>query len=413
MNVGLFADCYQPTVSGVVTSLRQLKQGLEQRGHKVVLFVPATRARLCHSATECTALSGANDLQSGGSRHAGSSPPEGVVARFPSLPFNRASGFRLALVNPRAVWRLARRAKLDIIHTHTEYSLGWAGKSAARHLGIPFVHTTHTLHQAYLHYLPLGRVISTRFVHRYLRLFLSNCATLICPSEKARGCFQAFLPQVRAVVVDNGIEPAEFCPQPLDTEPVASIRQALRLGPTAEVILYAGRIAREKRVVELLDALVPLLHARPQARVLFVGSGPADRELAAAVEGSRVRSQVILAGRVEWARMHHFYSAAHLFVTASLSEMQPMTLIEAALCGLPVVARRDPAYAGLVRDGYNGYLVGSDSEIAARAIDLFENEEKRGRLAENARLLSAAFSAQRHVEEVERIYQQVTGLSLP
>ena len=84
MNVGLFADCYAPTVSGVVTSLLQLKQGLEQRGHKVVVFTAATP---------------------------GYAERDGSLRPFPSLPFNRASGFRLALVNPQAVLRMVREGK--------------------------------------------------------------------------------------------------------------------------------------------------------------------------------------------------------------------------------------------------------------------------------------------------------------
>ena len=119
-------------------------------------------------------------------------------------------------------------------------------------------------------------------------------------------------------------------------------------------------------------------------------------------------SQVVLAGNVEWQQMCRLYSLADLFVTASLSEMQPMTLIEASLCGLPVVARRDPAYAGLVRDEYNGYQVASDQAMAARAWELMQDEGKRQRFSENARVLSEDFSAERHVRRVEELYCQVT-----
>jgi 1,2-diacylglycerol 3-alpha-glucosyltransferase len=380
MNVGLFADCYPPTVSGVVTSLLQLKQGLEQRGHKVVVFTVSTP---------------------------GQPEQDGGIRTFPSLPFNRAAGFRLGLVNPRAVQRMVREEKLDIIHTHTEYSLGWAGKRSARRMGLAFLHTAHTLHEAYRHYLPFGRAVPVRLVRRYLRLFLSNCDALVCPSEKARDYFQGFLPGLNAVVIGNGVSRTLFRPQPLTKEQEALTRQALGLRPGDQVLLYAGRIAREKRVVELLNALAPLLHLQPRVKVLFVGSGPADRDLAAAVERNRVGPQVVLAGRIEWQQMHRFCSLAQLFVTASLSEMQPMTLIEASMCGLPIVARRDPAYASLVRDDYNGYLVASDRAIAAGALELLHDGGKRQRFSENARTLSEAFSAESHARQLEALYRQV------
>ena len=380
MNIGLFADCYQPTVSGVVTSLLQLKQGLERRGHKVVVFTVTTPG------------------------YPGRDPS---VRCFPSLPFNRDSDFRLGLVDPRAVLRMAAEEQLDVIHTHTEYSLGWAGKHSARRMGLPFVHTAHTLHEAYRHYLPLGRAIPIRLVQHYLLRFLSNCDALVCPSEKARTYFQTFLPGVHTVVIGNGVSRSHFQPKPLTEEQAALARQALGLQPTDQVLLYTGRIAQEKRVVELFDALAPLLQAEPRAKALFVGSGPGERDLAAALERNGVGQQVVLVGKVAWWQMHQFYSLAHLFVTASLSEMQPMTLIEASLCGLPTIARCDPAYAGLVRDGYNGYLVASDRAIAARASDLLHDEEKRQRFSEQARALSEAFSAERHVGQLEALYREV------
>lgn len=381
MRIGLFADCYHPTVSGVVTSLLQLKGGLEQRGHKVAVFTVATPG-----------YRGQDD----------------AVHCFPSLPFNRASDFRLGLVNPRAVQCTIREEKLDIVHTHTEYSLGWAGKRAARRLGLPWVHTAHTLHEAYRHYLPLGlgRAVPVRFVQNYLRLFLSNCDALVCPSEKARDYFHSFLPDLYAVVIGNGVSRSDFRPHPLSAEQKDRTRRTLGIHPHDQVLLYAGRIAPEKRVVELLDALASLLRARPQVKLLFVGSGPANRDLAAAVERNGLGSQVILAGRVAWSKMHHFYALAHLFVTASLSEMQPMTLIEAALCGLPIVARRDPAYAGLVRDEYNGYQADSDSELVKRADELLTNKTKLHQFSHNALSLSQGFAAATHVDKLESLYRQ-------
>ena len=160
-------------------------------------------------------------------------------------------------------------------------------------------------------------------------------------------------------------------------------------------------------MAELLDALAPLLQAQPQVKAMFVGSGPAAKDLVAAVKRNRLASQVVLVGKVEWQQMHRFYSLAHLVVTASLSEMQPMTLIEASLCGLPIVARRDAAYAGLVRDDYNGYLVTSDQAIAARALDLLQDEGKRRAFSEHARALAKEFSAESHVRQVEALYRQV------
>jgi 1,2-diacylglycerol 3-alpha-glucosyltransferase len=105
--------------------------------------------------------------------------------------------------------------------------------------------------------------------------------------------------------------------------------------------------------------------------------------------------------------MPRFYALAHLFVTASLSEVQPMTLIEALTSGLPIVARFDPAYVGLARDGYSGYLVPSDRALAARAMELLHNPAQRERFAAHACALSGDLATERHVNQIEALYRQV------
>jgi 1,2-diacylglycerol 3-alpha-glucosyltransferase len=308
------------------------------------------------------------------------------------------------------VARILQEERIDIVHTHTEFGLGWAGKRAAQRMKLPLVHSAHTLYDEYRHYLPFGRLLAVsgaRLIHTYLRLFVSGYDALVCPSSKAQGYFRSFAPHARTVPIGNGIDRARFRPGLLTEEGRAQARQALGLQPADRVILYAGRLAKEKRVVELLSTLIPLLREHPHTKVLLVGAGPAHRRLRQAAEKGRVRDQVVLAGYVGWEQISRLYSLADLFVTASLSEMHPLTLIEAAMCGLPIVARRDDAYTDLVRDGDNGYLVDSDRQIADRAAKLLDDETELHRLGRNGLALSDRLSAQSHVDKVEALYCQV------
>lgn len=377
MNVGVFTDCYRPTRNGVVTSILQLKQGLEQRGHRVV--VVTVDAPGCQEK-------------------------DPSVYRFPSLPFNRAAGVRLGLVRPGAVDRIVQQERLDLLHSHTEFSLGLAARAAARRSGLPLVHTTHTLYEAYRHYLILGRLFPGWGIRRALGWFLAACDALVCPSRKAQAYFGALARGLPSVVIPNGVSRAGLIPHPLGGQEKVETRQALGLRALDRVILYAGRIGQEKRVRELVGALMPLLQEHPHYKLLLVGSGPLFTRLARATRGER---QVILVGSVEWAQMARIYAIADLFVTASLSEVHPMTLIEASMCGLPLVARKDEAFQDLVREGYNGHLVDSDPEIARRADEILENEEKRALLSRQAVALSHQFDAAKHVEKMERLYQKV------
>jgi 1,2-diacylglycerol 3-alpha-glucosyltransferase len=381
MNIGLFADCYTPTVSGVVTSIQQLREGLEGRGHRVAVFTVATPD--CHE----------NDPS---------------VYRLPSLPFNAAAGFRLGLPNQRAVDRLVGEQKLDIIHTHTEYTLGWAGKRAARKLGLPLVHTAHTMHEEYRHYLFFGQILSAKAIQAYLRLFLSGFDALVCPSMKAQTYFNTFMPSLRSVVIGNGLSRDRFRAHAPTRAENARTREELGIRSSDRVILFVGRLAREKRVLQLLSALAPLLQRHPHYKALFVGGGPCFERLVQAAENKGIRQQAVFAGTVAWEHIHRYYALADVFVTASQSEVHPITLIEASMSGLPIVAREDEAYAGLVKDGHNGYLVGSDRGLPVRLEELLANESKRLRLSVNSLSLSASLHLEGHGQQIDSLYGQLT-----
>jgi 1,2-diacylglycerol 3-alpha-glucosyltransferase len=380
VNVGLFTDCYLPTKNGVVTSIVQLKEGLERRGHKVtVVTVDAP-----HYVRE-----------------------DKTVYRFPSLPFNSSIQVRLGLVNRGTANRIIQEEHIEIVHTHTEFSLGRAAKRAAGKRGLPLIHTAHTMYEDYRHYLFFGQLLSPGMVRAWLSAFLSSYDTLVCPSIKAQDYFKSFVPQIQTVVIGNGVCKSRFCPNPLTRKEKDRKRKAYGIRFSDRVIIFVGRMAKEKRVQQLLDVLTPLLQKHPHYKALFVGSGPDYGHMVNATIRRGLSGQVIFTGYVDWAQMHELYSIADIFVTASLSEVHPMTLIEASMCGLPIVARRDDSYAGLVQDDYNGYLVESDLELAERLSGILCDEVRLTEFSGNGQALSAQFNSETHVERIESLYQQV------
>jgi 1,2-diacylglycerol 3-alpha-glucosyltransferase len=234
MNVGLFTDCYLPTKNGVTTAVVQARQELERRGHKVVV---------------CTVT------------NPGYGEPDPGVYRVPSLPFNAGIELRLGLARQGAIDRIVAREKLDLIHTHTEFSLGRAGKRAARSGGLPLVHTLHTFYPAYRHYLPLGRLLPAKAIDRLLARLLADCDAVVCPSEKGRAYVASCLPASRTVVIGNGVSQERFNPERVTQADRDWARASLGIEPDDRVILYVGRLAQEKRVLALLAALRPLLAA--------------------------------------------------------------------------------------------------------------------------------------------------------
>ncbi len=163
-----------------------------------------------------------------------------------------------------------------------------------------------------------------------------------CPSEKGRAYVACCAPGVPAVIIPNGIAPGRFAPAGAHGEARRTGRAALGIADAAPTVLFAGRLAPEKRVVELLHAVHPLLAADPAARAVFAGAGPQAALLQKLAGRAGVGRQVVLTGGVPWQDMPGIYTLADVFATASLSEIHPMTLIEAVSSGLPAVARRDP-----------------------------------------------------------------------
>jgi 1,2-diacylglycerol 3-alpha-glucosyltransferase len=384
VNVGLFTDCYLPTKNGVVTSIVQLKEGLERRGHRAIIVT----VHMPHFEKA-----------------------DKTVYRFPSLPFIPSIEVRLGLVNNRSLNSIIQEEQIEIVHTHTEFSLGWAAKRAARKRGLPLIHTAHTMYEAYRHYLFFGKLLSPGMVRGLLQAFLAGYDTLVCPSIKAQDYFKSFVPHIHTTVIGNGVSKSRFCPGPLTREEKDGKRKRYGIRSSDRVIIYVGRMAKEKRVEQLLDALTPLLRQHPQYKALFVGRGPAYERLSQAAKRRGLFEQVIFTGYVEWEQMHKLYSIADVFVTASLSEVHPMTLIEASLSGLPIIARRDDGYVNLVRDDYNGYLTDTDQELAERLSEILSNESRLMEFSRNGLTLSDESNAETHVQKIEALYQQVAKAS--
>ncbi len=158
---------------------------------------------------------------------------------------------------------------------------------------------------------------------------------------------------------------------------------------------------------ELLGALIPLLKRRSNYKIVLVGEGSSVPELKKLASANGVECQVIFAGFVDWSRMHLIYRACQVFMTASVSEVHPMTLIEAAIAGLPLVARDDEAYKPLLEDGVNGFLVPSDADLAVKLERLLEDEALRSSFSMASLQRSEIYTAEHHVKNVKSFYEFV------
>lgn len=380
MNVGIFADAYLPTKNGMVTSINQLKESLEANGHKVYIFTV--------SAKNTPAM-------------------EGVYRSF-SIGISKKNEARLSFVNYRKTRKIVESLNLDLIHTHSEFAIGLAGKKIAHDLNIPLIHTCHTLWQYYKHYILGGFIFKIISVETILRRFLKGYKYIVTPSVKAKKYFMN-LSDASATyeIVPNGIDKDKFLKKAPTDEDVKKIKDQFNIKENDKIAIFVGRLGPEKRVIELVKTWIPYLKSSNNYKLIVVGDGPSLAEIKKIVSEENISDKVLLPGYVEWEKINIFYKIANVNVTVSLSETSSMTGIESLIQGLPIVVRKDDAFAEIVEEGVNGYYTESDENLVKKTIEIFNDEKLERKLSDNSKIISQKFSAENHGKKMLTFYQSV------
>ena len=336
MRIGLFTNNYLPFCGGVTISVETLRRGLEARGHEVWVFAPQFPA-----------------VADGGPR----------VVRFPSIPAATYPEFALAVPWAPRITRLVSRLDLDVFHAHHPFLLGPAARRLAHRLGRPLVFTYHTRYEKYAHYVPLTRSLVETAALRLSTRFAARADAVVAPSLLVREQLSARGVTTPIAVVPTGVDLARFRP-----DDRAGARQALGLPAAAPLLLYVGRLDREKSVDRLLLAFERLGGTLGRAHLWLVGQGKESASLRRLAGGLSAGDRVHFAGVRPHEGLAAWYQAADLFLFASETETQGLVLAEAAACGVPAVAVSAPGCDEVVRDGETGVLAKADPASLGEAV---------------------------------------------
>ena len=378
MNIGIFVDGYIPIKNGVVTSVVQLKEHLESLGHQVYVFTATAK----------------------------DAPILDHVYRFPSIPVSKATEGRLAIVNFRKVYKISKDLDLDIIHTHSEFSLAYSAKKLAKKLNIPLVHTTHTLWEYYQHYVWKGLFFKWINIQSIIRKFLKPYRYVIYPSKKALTYYSPMTnPQSSHRIIPNGIDSNNFVSQLFSKDERITHRKKHGFQHDDKIMIFVGRIGPEKRVIELITLLIPYFKIDRSLKIIIVGDGGDLETLKQLSLQHGLTNQIIFTGFILWNQVNQYYLISDLFITLSISEVMPMTMIEALLSGLAIACIKDDAYDIMMTHQVNGVTSKIDEEVVKQAIGLLSDNKKLDLYKQASLITSKQFSSLIHGEKVLEYYQ--------
>ena len=381
LRIGLFSESFRPVQNGVSTALMTLSSGLRERGHRVYVFAP---------------------------EHQSQREPETGVMRFPSFVSSLNPEYPLAYpFLPRLTLAAHfRRLRMDIVHTHTPFVLGLTGANLAIRRQVPLVSTFHTLYSQYSHYAPmLPESVTLSLLEHYLPWYYNRVAEIICPSQIAAEHLRTLGVTQNITVIPTGIP----LPAPEYTDETARqcARERIGIAPNVPLLLFAGRLAREKNVAHLLDVFARLHATAPASVLAIAGSGPYADELRRIAEELPCGGSVKFIGPVPRPQMDALYAAADVFCFPSPSETQGLVIGEARAAGTPCVAVRAGGAAETVCDGEDGLLVPPDDAgaFAAAIARILQNRDLQAKMRDAARRNACAYTPNRMIDRVLEVYE--------
>lgn len=380
MKIVMFTNTYLPHVGGVARSVKTLEDACRARGHEVRVIAPQ-----------------ADDVEA---------TPD--VLRVPAIRNFNGSDFAVRLPVPMVVRDFIEEFQPDIIHSHHPFLLGDAALREAWKSRIPIVFTHHTLYERYTHYVPLDSDGLKRAAIQIATAYCNLCDLVIAPSESIAHLLEDRKVTTQVAVIPTGIDTGSF-----GRGRNQRFRKRLGIPTAATVIGHVGRLAEEKNLSFLADAVAECLQQAPGAVFLLVGEGEALEPMLATLATFVDQGRVFHPGKQSGEDLADAYAAIDCFAFSSQSETQGMVLAEAMAAGTPVVALDGPGVREIMKDGENGLLLGADSsaqDFSQALLWIVGDEEFCKSCAAKARETAMEYDTEPCVESMLRNYERLVAL---
>jgi len=386
MNIALFSDTYLPEINGVATSTANLRQTLIDHGHNVLVV--------------CTNPNGLEVVVEDG------------VIRLPGLGLKKLYGYRVAsFYSPKAMkYILAFRP--DVVHCQTDAGVGMFGMLVARKFRIGMVYTFHTMIEDYAYYVTKGYF--DRFARHTVRWFFRGKSALfnefIAPSKKIQDYLRTIGIDKTIPIIPTGIEFSRFNPEKENKDRTAELKKKFGIAPNDTVILSLGRVAKEKSIDVLLRGYAQFLKDGEPVPTKFVitGFGPAEQELKDLAAELGIQDKVVFTGKCAPSETQDYYHLGDYFVSASITETQGLTFMEAMAAHLLVLARYDDNLVGTIKDGQTGFFFFEEADFGEKLRKVMAlDEETKKRVRAAALETIDVYSMERFYQNVMEVYNRV------
>ena len=380
MKILITTDLFTTATNGVVTSVKNLCSELEKAGHDVRIL---TLSQYTHSYRN------------------------GPVYFIRSVSLERIypdirmpTSYRHRMIRELIAW------KPDVIHSQCEFFTMQYARYIAKRTGAPIVHTYHTLYEQYIPYLLPSRRLGNKVVKVVSRVRLKNVDRVIAPTQKVEQALRGYGMDGPISVIPSGLDLSQHR-QRISDEEWHTMRQSLGIRDDQLVLLNLGRLGTEKKLDELVRLFAQAQSNYPDLVFLIVGDGPARASLQKLAEALDVADQVIFTGMVKPSDVQKYYQLGDIFVSASTSETQGLTYIEAAANGLPLLCRKDPCLQEVLFPGENGWTYETEEEFLSILDSIHADPRLYMNAGHKSREIAARFDKSVFGDSVEEVYASV------
>jgi glycosyltransferase involved in cell wall biosynthesis len=374
MKIGMMADMYTPHISGVTNYIILSKRHLEENGHEVFVFT-----------------FGNQDQEE-----------EPNVIRSPGIPVAE-TGFFLGLGYNQTARDLL--TTMDITHVHHPFLSGTLARRYCASLDIPIIFTNHTRYDLYANaYIPiLPDVAGETLMKTYMPAFCRACDLVIAPS-----------PGLAQILIDYGVDQQiEVVPNGVDLTPFRVVNKPIEradFGLSSEeiILMYFGRLGPEKNLRFLLQSFAGTVEACKNVHLFIVGGGSELNKLKEYTQHLNLSNHVHFTGFIPYELLPKYVAMADAFVTASVTEVHPLSLIEAMAAGLPVLGIASPGVGDTIEDEVTGYLSSEDiAAYTAKMVKLVIEDNKRKEMGRQAQIASEKYAVERTTKIMIQHYQNL------